>query len=471
MKFLNLLIPAFISGACVMIVELTGSKIIAPYLGTTIYTWAAVIGLVMAALSLGYFYGGNLADKYNDRKHLANIFFLAAFCTLIIPILANIIVPFTVLIPLSVASIVSALILVPASFFYGMVSPYVIKLISRDEKVGKSSGEVFAISTIGSIVGTLGSGFLLIPNFSITWIFIGASIAMLLSGLFISKSINKVDLFMFGLFLIPSFWVGFTPLVDGDLLFQTNTQYYMVNVFDNVEYGNESGRLLMLDNVYSSMEKPDGSPVFSYIFDARAAYNLSNDPKRALVIGVAAGTQVEDLKRTYPNLIVDGVEIDPKVIEVGKEYFNLEDDNRTNIIIDDGRRFVKTTNETYDIILLDVFRGKSIPSHLTSIEFVKELKNTTNPDSVIIANIISSVEGEKSLFLQLIYNTYSEEFDNVLILPVGDDPNNVQNVILVATDTDTTEFIINQKTKIYPFKPETNQIVTDDLNPTEVLVQ
>jgi hypothetical protein len=168
---------------------------------------------------------------------------------------------------------------------------------------------------------------------------------------------------------------------------------------------------------------------------------------------------------------VDGVEVDPQVIEVGKKYFSLKDDNRTNIIIDDGRRYVKTTNQTYDLVLIDVFRGKSTPSHLTSVEFVQELKNITNPNGVIIANMIASLEGEKSLFLQLIFNTYSEMFENVLIIPISDDPKEVQNIILVATDADVSDFIESKKTEIYPFKSKTNQIVTDDLNPTEVLVQ
>jgi len=471
MKALNLLIPVFISGACAMVVELGGSRIIAPYLGTTIYTWAAVIGLVLAALSLGYYYGGNLADKYKDRKYLARIFFFAAFCTLLIPVIAKFILPFTLLFPLAIASIISALILVPASVFYGMVSPYAIRLLSEGVRIGRSSGEVFALSTVGSIAGTLGTGFLLIPYFSITWIFVGAAVAMIGCGFLVHKKMNPVDVCMFCLFLFPAGFMSFALYSSGNLVYQTNSEYYTISVYDNITIGNGSTRVLRLDDAYSTGEYPDGSPAFGYVIEAREAYNISKNPKRALVIGVGGGTQVEELKKAFPDMMVDGVEIDRKVIQTGETYFSLKKDNRTDIIIDDGRRFVKTTDRKYDLVVIDVFRGKGIPSHMTTLEFVKELKNVTNPNAVVIINVISTFDGEKSRFLQLIYNTYSEEFSNVMVMPLGSEPDKSQNIILIATDADVSDFVAMNPGKIREYKPATNETITDDKNPSEIMVQ
>ena len=460
---------AFVAGACAMIVEVGGGRIIAPYLGTTIYTWAAVIGLVLAALSAGYYLGGIYAERYNDQKHLGRVFFQAAICTVLIPFLAKIIVPVSTLFPLAFASIMSALVLVPASVFYGMVSPYTIKLVSRDKESGKMSGQVFALSTLGSIIGTLGTGFILIPNISITLIFVGAGAVMFFSGWLISRKINSVDAFVFLMFATFSSFITFSPLVNTTTIFQANSEYYDIIVVDNVSFNNRTGRILLLDSAYSSGETPDGSSLFNYVNEGKKLYSLSSNPKRALVIGVGAGTQIEDLKKEFPDLIVDGVEIDPKVAEAGSKYFSLKLDNRTNIFIDDGRRYVKSTQRKYDIVVLDVFRGRSVPFHLTSIEFVKELKNVTNPDAIIIMNLISAVEGEKSRFLQLIYNTYSSEFSNVYILPLGDEPEKSQNVIMVVSDSNLSSRLNNSKVR--SIKPNISQIVTDDINPMEVLVQ
>jgi spermidine synthase len=470
MESREIFIAVFISGACAMMVEIGGGKIIAPYLGTTIYTWAAVIGFVLAALSAGYYLGGVLAERYNDRKHLGNVFFLAAFCTVLIPILAYIIVPLTTLLPLAWASILSAMILVPASVFFGMVSPYAIKLVSRERESGKMSGQVFALSTFGSIIGTLGTGFILIPNISITLIFVGAGAAMFLTSFLVSRKIEGIDALMFLAFASFSSFITFSPLVQGTTIFQTESEYYAISVLDNVSIGNSTGRVLFMDGSGSSGELPDGSSLFEYETEVKKLYPLLDNPKRALVIGVGAGTQIEDLKKEFSNIMVDGVEIDPMIPEVGSKFFHLKFDNRTNIIVDDGRRFVKTISRKYDIVVLDVFRGRSVPYHLTSIEFVKELKNVTNPDAVIIMNLISAVEGDKSRFLQLVYNTYSTEFSNVYIMPLGDRPEKSQNIIMVASDADLSGRLAGNP-RVIVFKLATSQIVTDDLNPVEVLVQ
>ncbi len=452
-----------------MVVEIAGGRAIAPYLGSTIYTWASVIGFVLGALSAGYYVGGKLADRYKDRRHLSYVFVAAAFCTLIIPVLIAIIVPYSVPFDLAVASIITSFALVPASIFYGMVGPYAIKLITKKGQEGRVSGRVFAISTVGSIIGVLGTGFMLIPNIAISYTFILAALSMFLCSLIIGYDAKIPDLFVFAVFIVFVSTISFSPPVCGEIIYSTSSEYYEINILKTSLEGVQS-LVLFLDSSPSSAIAVDGSLPFGYVKKSRLGYELTDNPERALVIGVAAGTQVEDLKGHFPNLRVDGVEIDEKTVGLGERYFGLEIDNRTEITIDDARRYVKSTSRSYDIVLMDVFRGSSIPYHLASVEFVRELKAIMEPEGVFIINIISPVEGEQATLLSLIHNTLSQEFSNVIVLPVGDDPYKTQNCIIIASDMDLSSFSEKYSDEIYPFKPATDRIITDDLNPADVHV-
>lgn len=461
-----------ISGACAMLVEVASTRIIAPYLGNTIYTWAAIIGFVLAALSLGYYYGGKLADKYNDSRQLAQILFYAAIATVIIPGLGKVLLPVFSVFQVEIGSILSAFIIVPASFFYGMVTPYIIKLTAKIKEEGASAGNIFAVSTVGSIVGTLATGFILIPNMQITHIFIMATALMILSAWISNnrkvESKNKVDLVMIVAFSILISNMSFAPQF-GTVVYQANSPYYYITIAEG-EYKNENGRILFLDNSPSSGERSDGSPIFKYMEKSRMAYEtLNNSPEEALVIGAAAGVQIEDVKMSFPDVHVTGIEIDPKIIEIGKDYFSLKDDSRTTIIIDDARRYLTHNDKKYDLVLVDAYRGKSIPYHLASVEFVQLLKQRTNDKGVVIINVISSLEGRDSKQFELLYNIYSSQFNNSIVLPIQkDNPGIKQNIVLVMSNNDMTKFKKKYKDQIYQPTINDRRLPSDELNPIEV---
>jgi spermidine synthase len=468
----RLLLAVFISGACSLLVEIAGARLMAPYIGTTIYTWAAVIGFVLASLSFGYYYGGILADRYNDRKHLSLIMLCAGISTILLPFLGLLILPFTLVLDIAIASLVGALVLVPASFFYGMVSPFAIKLISKKGEEGKSSGEIFAVSTVGSLAGAIGTGFVLIPNMQISFIFILASFLMLLSswlaGGFGRKSvIDVLPFFAIALLIIN---IPLAPPIGGTVVFEGDSEYYHIRVIDR-EYNGKDARILFLDNAASSGETASGEPVFNYMSKVRLALEPAGNVSRALVVGSAAGTQMEELKRLFPQAMVDGVEIDPKTVEVGKEYFSLEEDERTTIIIDDGRRYMQRTDERYGIVLLDAFRGMSFPYHLATKEYFSLLKEKLSPDGLVVANVISAVDGPDSYPLRYLHSSFSVVFDNVIVMPVGDDTRKLQNVVLIATDRDMTDFIDAHPDDIYKGEIEPLPPLTDELNPIELYVR
>lgn len=471
-----MLTVVFVSGACAMVVELAGARVIAPYLGSTIYTWTAVIGLVMAALSAGYYIGGSLGDRHRDRAHLSAILLCASLLTAAIPFLAWMLLPLTVLLDLVPASIIASLVLVPASVCYGMVSPYAIKLTGRGGEEGRSAGRVFALSTVGSIAGTLGTGFVLIPSVQLTHIFLLAALLMLCASWLAGRK-GKTMLMEGAAFAALALVIspfGFVPLFTGTVIHQEDSEYYHITITEGSasEWNTGSGpvRILYLDNQASSGEFLNGTPAFRYALKSRLGYELAPEPRNALVVGVAAGTQVEDLKRHYPSVMVDGVDIDSKAVDAGRRFFSLKDDARTNITIDDARRYLQRGGKAYDIVVLDVFRGMSVPYNLATKEFLGELKGRMDGDGVAIMNIISSVEGEKSATFVRLYNTFSSVFANVVVLPLGSKPGEVQNIVLIATDRDVSAFRQRHAAEIYGGVVENAEPLRDGLNPIDIYV-
>ena len=154
--------------------------------------------------------------------------------------------------------------------------------------------------------------------------------------------------------------------------------------------------------------------------------------------------------------------------KIAKEHFSLQEDSSTTIIIEDARRHLKINNITYELVLIDVFRGKSFPPHLSTEEFLLELKDDLAPDGVVIANLIVATEGEDSMAFFLLYNTFASVFENVIIFPLGDDPSSVQNIILIATDKETSAFEQKYSEEIYSGAVPQTPVLTDELNPIEI---
>jgi spermidine synthase len=464
-----ILAAAFISGACSLLVEIAGVRVLAPYLGTTIYSWAAVIGFVLASLSIGYYAGGVLADRHTERKYLSMVLLAAGLMTLIIPFLAETLLPFTLYLDIIPASLVGAVILVPASAFYGMVSPYSIKLTSTSGAEGKGAGMVFSVSTIGSIIGALGTGFILIPNMELTHIFIAAAALMVFASLLLDgfRKDALLGVLPFAALAILTLTLQLDPPFLGRTLYSGDSAYYHIRVME-LEWNNASARILFLDNAPSSGERPDGTPAFTYVQKTKALYSAAGDVREALVIGAGGGTEIENIKDAFPQAHVTGLEIDPEVVGIGKEFFSLNEDNRTEIVINDARRYVRTHDAAYDLVVIDVFRGASPPYHLATKDFLTELKGKMSPEGIVIINIISPLTGQKSALFQSFHSTFSSVFGNVATIPTKDDPENVQNLIMIASDRDLSAFTERNDTLAYLSPVPSRPPLTDELNPIEL---
>lgn len=440
-------ITIFVCGAVVMIFELVGSRILAPYLGTSIFVWTSLIGIILGSLSLGYYWGGKIADKKVSFSGLAGIILFAAFFIgltvvfkdlLLVILLAN-------LTQVKLTAVISSVILFsPASILLGMVSPYVVKLkLASLDKAGATVGNLYAISSTGSIGGTFLAGFYLIPTFGINKILIILALTSLIMSVFLAKDKfvkTKVILFLALLAGLNSD-NGLHYIFPKNNFIDVGTAYSRVWIYDDVDKEtNKEVRYMMINNVMNSgMFLGSDELVFDYLKHYHLAKHFNPNFKKTLMLGGAGYAFPKDFLIKYPKASMDVVEIDPIVTELAKEHFNLKDNPRLNIYHEDGRMYLNRTQEKYDVIYGDAFNSYySIPYQLATVEATQKIYNALNDEGLVILNIISAIDGPKGEFLRAQYQTYKSVFPQVYVLPVlkTDDGSQFQNLMLIALKSD-----------------------------------
>lgn len=435
---LVLSISVFFCGAIVMIFELAGSRVLGPYFGTSIFVWTSIIGIILGSLSFGYFFGGKLADRNPSFHFLSGIIFLSGIFIALTYFFKEIFLVFLSdkNFDAKISSIIASFVLfTPASIFLGMVSPYAMKLsINSLKTTGRVYGRLSSLSTAGSIFGTFLAGFYLIPSFGTNAILVIISLVLFLISFLISLQralIFKIFVFFIFLFAFISIDTSIAGKIDVD------TPYNRVWVYD-YEYGN-TGRMVKKMGInnenHSSMFLDSDELVNQYTKYYHLIRFFNPEFKKVLMFGGAAYSYPKDYLKEYPESFIDVVEIDPKMTELAKKYFRLKDDEKLRIFHEDGRVFLNKNKEKYDAILGDAFTSKySVPYQLTTLSAVQKQYDSLNENGLVILNIISAIEGEKSLFLQAELKTFKEIFPEVMIFQVRPEtkPENLQNLILVA---------------------------------------
>jgi spermidine synthase len=440
-KFINkhkLEAIVFVGGTCVMILELIGSRIFAPYLGTSIYVWTSLIGIILGALSLGYFIGGRLSEKNPSFNFLTNILFIAGFSIAFIPIFKTPVLEMSMQLGVKTGSVLATILLfVFPSILMGIISPYAIRLsVEALEKTGNVAGRLYALSTIGSIFGTFLAGFYLVPAFGSTSIVFGISIVLIITSLAGNKKLIKL-LALTVVFAIFYFYNN----LPNYALYEADSEYNHIRVVNAEE--KSTGRpltILYLATEMHSIMYRDSDELFAngysqmYLLDSLFKPEINN----ALTLGGGAYLAPRNFLKRHPDALMTVVEIDPAVTEVAKKYFNLPDDPRLKIIHQDGRIFLNQNQEQFDIVYGDAFASYySIPFQLTTYEAMEKLANGITDEGVLMLNVISSLEGEKSLFLQAQYKTLQQFFNDIRVFPANySDPeksNEIQNIILIAS--------------------------------------
>jgi predicted membrane-bound spermidine synthase len=391
-----LLATVFVTGGCVLIIELMGTRILAPYFGSGIYTWSALIAITLAALALGYSFGGRLADRLPKTTMLYSLCLAAGLWTLSTPMLARALLPLLAHIPdIRVGVLISSTVLYfPNLFLLGAIGPYVIRLMTRRrENAGSVSGLVFAISTIGSLTGALVTGFMLIPHYGVQAIFTFSGallLALAIFGNFRPKFIGYA-IFLASIVVALIFFSRKQPdeNISIEILEEVPSFYGQLQV---IRRGKE--KALLVDGIGQNYVYDGNSYATPYINFVSALPVLSQRPvkpaRKALVIGLGAGQLTMLLQQA--GFDVDAVEIDPEVGELAKKHFGFSLPPE-HIHYMDGRLFLLRDRSMYEYIVLDAFSAEQIASHLLSREALSETSAHLTETGLLAINVTSVITG------------------------------------------------------------------------------
>ncbi len=427
-KLWNPYLLVFISSACVMIIELVASRLIAPRIGVSLYTWTSVIGVVLAGTSLGNYIGGRLSDRYASMGLLGIVYTLASLATLLALWLNNDLHTFRL--PINVPMIVwivlyiAALFLLP-SIILGCVSPIVVKLSLTDlERSGTTVGKIYAWSAAGSIAGTFLAGFYLIAQFGTKATFLGVSAALLLLGIWFlldrswRRSAARVAL------TLSLFGAGVYGLSAGGFLGQdcrVETNYFCINV-QETQRDERTVYELLLDRLVHSYTDLDDPMYLVYGYEktyaALVAPIMEAKPDlAAFFIGGGGYTFPRYLRALSPDSRLVVSEIDPGVTEAAHRWLGLPRDTDIETHNVDARGYLMwyAQPDSFDVVFGDAFDDYSVPYHLTTLEFSQLVDTVLTEDGIYLANIIDA--GPSGDFFRAFVATQQEVFEHVVVIP------------------------------------------------------
>ena len=432
--FYLLQFQVFISGASIMALELLGSRLLAPYYGSTLFVWGSLIGITLTGLSAGYSWGGKKSDTEASYQTFSLLIFIAGSYALLTTLLSADILKMILVLKIGDMYgplLSSAVFLLIPTFLLGAVTPFAIKLSAKSlQTIGQTTGNLYSLSTLGSIFGTFATTFMLVPILGVNVILYSISSILIISSVIgITKQIKFIAIILIAISIHSA--VVVQPPVAG-VIFEKDTLYHKILVHDDSV---NNIRTLILDNNFHSamdLNNPERI-VYEYTKFFHLGLLFVDEPNNVLFIGGGGFSAPKKFFVDYPEMIVNVVEIDQEVVNVGSEFFAVPEDERLKISTNDGRIFLRNTNEKYNIIILDAYDKSYVPFHLMTREFNELVYEHLTEDGVFISNIITSIEGNSAdLFLAEI-KTMKSVFPNVYIYPVISDQQTViQNVIVVA---------------------------------------
>lgn len=428
---------AAVTGMAIMIVEILGAKMLAPYVGTSHFVWTAQIAVTLVALSAGYYAGGKLVDRTPKLGRLYGAILLAAVYLCMTVLIVEPVAFWCLDFRLALGSLLASTILffLPLALL-AMVGPFFVRVLTSSvNNVGSNVGRLTAISTLGSFLGTILIGYVLIPFLpnSVT-MFLTAALLMVVAVGYVlvwgRKTARPVPVL---LAIVAGLGAGFAGLkadrqerVAGLVTrFRGNSNFGQLLVLDRA---NGSSRFylndLLVQNIYDTHAQ-QSTAMFTYMLHELArAYTprVTN----ALCIGLGAGIVPRELLRG--GATVDVVEINPAVLPVAEKFFDCPTE-KFNITTGDGRQFVNKCAKKYDAIALDAFLGDSVPSHLMTKEAFSAMQSLLNSNGVLVINTFGSLEAGRDFFAASLDKTLKRVFRSVRIHSAG-----TGNLLFVASD-------------------------------------
>lgn len=487
-----LLFTAVISGALVMVIEVLGSRVVGPFFGVSLFVWTSLITVTLLALAGGYALGGMLSDRFKQPAVLFGIILVAGLLTLLVPVLKGPVLKACLPLGLRGGAFASTLLLFgPVLLLLGTVSPYLVKLTASQLKnIGRVVGNLYALSTIGSTVGTVLTGFVLIAYLGVDQIFaLTGGLLMALSTIYFMVFQRRwaAALVMVIPFLLyqPQNPISRT-MADGtqvDLVHSEDNYYGSIKVVD-YSFGAVHHREMMIDGmIQGGVDMADHQSIYEYnYFMQFMSFMLAPEGKRCLVIGLGLGSIPSWYEKQ--GIRCDVVDINPAVVEIAKKYFGFH--HSGDLFIQDARYYLNSTNRHYDYIVLDVFNGDVTPPHLLSVEALSLMRERLTPKGVLAINLIGSLKRETYMTASVV-KTLQASFDQVGVYPAFDpqvSDTGIGNIALMAyqgparslrvdharfqTHESVRRTVFANLGRSFEFPPGTPaMILTDDYNPID----
>jgi spermidine synthase len=525
-------VAVFIAGGALLGLEIASSRVLAPFFGNSLYVWGALIGVVLAGLSTGYWLGGAIADRYPTPGLLVGLLGTAGLLVLAIPFIDGWVLDRVVdwdpgprLNPL----LATIFLFGVQSVVLGTVSPVAVRLRARSiEKLGRTAGRLFAVSTAGSIAGTFATAFWLIPELGTDQVLASAAVALLLAAAAVALVERLAIAFALALVIAGASFGAVLSLapesggtvaasqlrnwspvyrrqapsggiggVEDDqsgykIVHTKDSQYHRIAVVDD-----DTSRYLRFDSSFQSgmyLNDPYRTR-FGYSDYLQLSFAYRPEGKRVLYVGLGGGSAPKRTWRDFPDVQIDAVELDAEVVDVAYKYFELPRDPRLEVEVEDGRRFLAANDGPWDAIVVDAFYSDAIPFHLATREFLELARSRLAPGGTVVTNIIGAVRGPDSRLFRSMLRTYRAVFPTVSIHPVLDGGANdleaIRNVILVAGDAaaPSKEFLLERWREVRrrsPGAPDLREairgridapvptddvpVLTDDYAPTDALL-
>ena len=425
----------FVVGTGSLGAEIAAVRLLAPYFGASTIVWANTIGVVLVALSVGYWLGGKWADRNPTMRGLCLVTLAAATLLALVPFAADPMLDVAVeaLDDISAGaffgSLVAVLILVAIPvLLLGSVSPWALRLaVDRVENAGQIAGRLYALSTAGSLFGTLVSALLLIPLVGTRRTFLIFALAIAIVAVWGLRPVRRYALAPVAICVLIALPVGTLKASDdGKVIYETETEYQYARVVER----DDGSRALELNEgqAQHSIYEPDGV-LTGDVWDGHLVLpftTLDEPPERVAILGNAAGTTARAYEEFFPETRVDGVEIDGELSEIGRRYFDMNNPN-LHLYHEDARPFLRRIDAEYDVISVDAYRQPYIPFYLATEEFFELCRDRLADGGVVIVNA-GHPEDQDDLE-KVLGATMAEVFPHVIRDPIED-----TNTLLVASE-------------------------------------
>lgn len=450
-----LFVAVFFSGMTSLAVEFAASRLLGNYFGTSNLVWASIIGLILIYLTVGYFLGGRLADRYPNYRTFYSLLCWGAFAVGLIPLVSRPVLRLAsqafdqLSIGVLAGSFVGVLILfsIPVTLL-GTASPFAIRLALEDPKQsGKVAGRIYAISTLGSFLGTFIPTLFLIPLIGTYRTFLVFSFLLLiisLIGLWRSVNFKSVLVYIWmPLIIIVLFILGVqgTDKKANGLVYETDSAYNYIQV----QKINNTFQLRLNEGQGVHSVYNPGTLVTNGPWEQVLVAPFFNQPpvlpqniQSMAIVGLAAGTTARQAVVVFPDIKIDGFEIDPKIIAVARKYFDMNEPN-LSVFVQDGRIGLENSSRKYQVISIDAYRPPYIPPHLVTREFFQIVYDHLTDDGAMVINVGRSPTDRE--LVNSLYNTIRAVFPSAFVMDI---PNTMNSMIYATRQiNDFNNLVIN----------------------------